>query len=379
MTFSTTDELPHLNDQTYIALMQGYAAIITKNSSRVLRGQSRGFIGCKFSALSYLLISMVWIDDSLPTIEDKLGLLSKINFIENVSVFVRMEKAKQKHKKFNSPYLSRLFLENRRSLYNVSTQIKKFKQIIFEDGVAFMGIILPATKYDEEVIVHYFIIIKRNEKEPYKIISSYGSEHVSYFQYESTLYERSFIDFVKSLKKIRKYKPDNTRIFSYMRCHFMNDAFINPNEKEVTGNITAEIKKYQDKPHIVVQFNGIFSDLRPELNSRRGSPFSMEHEVGPPGMEHEVGSPDMENEEVPPGIVNEEGGPNGCDGHYESVEGASFIASYVATSVGVDAPTANVSASSNAAAMSTEGGSRKSKRKKSKRKKYKKINYTLKY
>ena len=74
MIFSANEELPHLNDERYIRFIQDYTANLSHNTRMVLRDNSKGFIACKFSVLSYLLISMVWVDDSLPTYQNKLDL-----------------------------------------------------------------------------------------------------------------------------------------------------------------------------------------------------------------------------------------------------------------------------------------------------------------
>jgi hypothetical protein len=264
MTFSPQDELPHLNDDRYIRFMQEYAAVITKNSPRVLRGHSKGFIGCKFSALAYLLISMVWVDDSLPTYESKLKALTSINFVENYPKKIREKKAKLKEKKFHEKKLELLFLQNRTTIGDTSKQINTWEDIHFDDGVAFLGIIAPRSGVHEVgQILHYFIIVQRHTSEPYKIISSYGSENVSYYQFETLLYPATFNNFVQSLtKELPKSIPDKREINNFMTRHFLNDRYKN----EKRQNKTKEIDFYKNNVTAMVQFNGIFTILRSELD-----------------------------------------------------------------------------------------------------------------
>ena len=72
LTFGETDPLPKLDDPRYIHLMQDYVAgisspVISSEFIRVVRERSKGFSACKFSALTYILISIVWVDNTLLT------------------------------------------------------------------------------------------------------------------------------------------------------------------------------------------------------------------------------------------------------------------------------------------------------------------------
>ena len=264
MTFSANDELPHLNDERYIRFIQDYASQLSHNTHMVLRGQSKGFIACKFSVLSYLLISMVWVDESLPTYINKLRLILKINFARN---FSRKNREKLNKPVFNDVYLRDLFMYNYRRVPKNSTEITEWSDIKFEDGVAFFGFINPSLMYTSGEIMHYFIVVKRNDREPYKIISSYGSGNVSYYQFETPLHTNSFIDFIGSLNKEYKDVTDRKRISTYMRYHFLNDKFINRRQENQQKSV--ELDYYRNGRIIMVQFNNIYVGLRSELESRR--------------------------------------------------------------------------------------------------------------
>jgi hypothetical protein len=265
ITFSSNEELPHLNDERYIRFIQDYAANLSHNTRMVLRDNSKGFIACKFSVLSYLLISMVWVDDSLPTYEDKLRLLLKINFGRN---FSKKNREKLNKPVFNDYYLVDLFMYNRRSSSHMSTEITEWANIRFEDGVAFFGIINPSYMGGPGEILHYFIVVQRTANGPYTIISSYGSDNVSYSQFETPLQKKTFIDFIRSLnKKVKSKNYDIPRIKAYMRYHFLNDKFMNMRQEN--QNRTTEINYYLRNKTIMVQFNNIYVSLRGELESRR--------------------------------------------------------------------------------------------------------------
>ena len=260
MTFSANDELPRLNDERYIRFIQEYTAHLSHNTPMVLRGQSKGFIACKFSVLSYLLISMVWVDGSLPTYQDKLNLLLKINFVRNLS---RKNINKLNKRIFNNVYLRNLFMYNFRSSLHMSTEITHWADIRFEEGVAFFGIINPSYMGSPGEILHYFIVVQRTANDPYSIISSYGSDNVSYSQFETTLDEDEFIRFIQGLNKDNKDSSDVEIIDGFMIDHFMDDKFINQQQKK--QNKEAELIYYRDKKTIMVQFNNIYVSLRGEL------------------------------------------------------------------------------------------------------------------
>lgn len=265
MIFSANEELPHLNDERYIRFIQEYAANLSHNTHMVLRDKSKGFIACKFSVLSYLLISMVWVDESLPTYQDKLDLLLKINFVKNLS---RKNINRLNKKVFNSDYLRNLFMYNCRSSSHVSTEITEWENIRFEDGVAFFGIIDPSYMGDPGEILHYFIVVQRNANGPYTIISSYGSDNVSYYQFETLLQKETFINFIRSLNKDKKDRRDQLRISAYMSHHFLNARFMNIRQQHQKKE--AEIKYYLKNKSIMVQFNNIYMDLRGELEYIQG-------------------------------------------------------------------------------------------------------------
>jgi hypothetical protein len=149
----------------------------------------------------------------------------------------------------------------------MSTEITEWENIRFEDGVAFFGIINPSYMGSPGEILHYFIVVQRTENGPYTIISSYGSDNVSYYQFETLLQKETFINFIRSLNKDKKDRRDQLRISAYISHHFLNARFMNMRQRHQKKK--AEINYYLTQKTIMVQFNNIYVSLRGELESRR--------------------------------------------------------------------------------------------------------------
>ena len=318
--FSSSDTLPKLDDTRYIRLMSQFASMIFRNR-KILRSQTQGFIACKFSALAYLLISILWVDDELPTYEEKMDVLEKIKFIVHVP--------KNEYEFMGLPFINnnllRLFIQNQRSHENGAwTHIRNFADIKLtignDDVAALLGIIFsgPAelARIAANEIIHYFIVVKRGVTitgDPtYAFISSYGSDKVAFEQFETPLYPVTFDSFILSLSKDTKKKQDQLRINKYIRAHFLNEnnmvadtkdkeyidetravieeelqsgkprkepnafyEFLNSKQYEDKNNpedIASEMKLYTMHPTSVVQFNNIYNDLHNEIHQRQFSP-----------------------------------------------------------------------------------------------------------
>jgi hypothetical protein len=103
----------------------------------VLRKFAHGFIACKFSALAYLIIGILWLDSK--TKEEKIDRMTKMD--------VRRLGA------FQNKQLESIFMKNQR--VEPSKEIVEFKDITWEDNIALFGIVNSTG-----IIFHYFLMYK---------------------------------------------------------------------------------------------------------------------------------------------------------------------------------------------------------------------------
>jgi hypothetical protein len=71
---------PSLEDKEFIEFMQQYSSRLCKKTTMVLRQFEKGFIACKFSALAYLLIGILWLDHNKSK-EEKIMLMTQFNVL----------------------------------------------------------------------------------------------------------------------------------------------------------------------------------------------------------------------------------------------------------------------------------------------------------
>ena len=245
-------EWPSLNDPEYIDFMQQYPSRLCKRSHMVLRKFAHGFIACKFSALAYLIIGILWLDSK--TKEEKIARMTKMD-IRRMGAF--------KNKQLES-----IFMKNQR--VEPSKEINKMEDIDFEDNIALFGIV------DGGIIFHYFLMYKLPDR--YSILSSYGSDSISIYQYETKVTPKHFIPFIKSLKKEKKTMTDQKRIRGFMREHFLNpifqlvqrkDEYIkeegHPSMKNTSEDIRDEMERYVNNVSHVIQFQSILQAIQDEL------------------------------------------------------------------------------------------------------------------
>jgi hypothetical protein len=231
---------PTLNDPEYIDFMQQYPSRLCKRTHMVLRQFAHGFISCKFSALAYLIIGM------LDKTKEKMTIMTKID-IRRMGAFKNQQ-------------LENIFMKNKR--VDPSKEIHKMEDIDFEDNIALFGIV-------SEFILHYFLLIKLPTG--YSILSSYGSDNISIYQYETKVTPHFFINFVKSLKKDKKTTTDQKRIRGFMREHFLNPVFQLKRKdkgsmKNNSEDIHDEIERYVNNVSHVIQFQSILPAIQDELS-----------------------------------------------------------------------------------------------------------------
>jgi hypothetical protein len=295
---------PSLEDPRYIHLSQQYASRLCKRSSIVLRSRSHGFIACKFSALSFLLIGILWLDRKKKE-DEKLAIMTKFDITSIGS--------------FTSKRLNDIFMLNNTS--GACKDIASFQDIEFEDGIALLGIVDGDGRQGH--IYHYFLI--RQDSGKYSILSSYGSDLVSIYQFETSLKPAYFTSFVKSLKKDKRnptprvQKIDVARVAGFMRTHFLNPRFkINqPKTQEFKDeeydestdqklfsknnpeDITGEIKKYTGIGFNVVQFISILPEIHREIEAVVTKPIeSQEDHTAEIIEEQHAVKEDVEREEA---------------------------------------------------------------------------------
>jgi len=241
---------PSLKDPEFIDFMQQYPSQLCKRTHMVLRKFAHGFIACKFSALAYLIIGILWLDRE-KTKEEKIDRMMKIDI--------------RKMGAFTNQQLESIFMKNQR--VEPSKEIVDIRDITFEDNIALFGIV-------DDTILHYFLLMKHPDG--YSIYSSYGSDSVSIYQYETKVTLPLFIQFIKSLKKEQKTTTDKKRIRGFMRAHFLNPAFQLVQRNVETGSmkntskdIHDEIERYMSVSH-VIQFQHILPAIQEELSRYGG-------------------------------------------------------------------------------------------------------------
>jgi hypothetical protein len=266
---------PSLHDPEYIDFMQQYPSRLCKRTTMVLRKFAHGFIACKFSALAYLIIGILWLDRS-KTKEEKIDRMMKFD-VKNIG-------------SFKNQRLERIFMHNQRA--DPSKEINDFGDIVFEDSIAFFGIV-EGDGYSIGQIYHFFVVLEKPSG--HFIVSSYGNDSLSIYQYETEVTPESFSNFIKSLKKDTKSAKDISRIRGFMRAHFLNvdfklhqrksEEFIKETEpddlfKNAPEDIRAEIDRYAGSVSHVVQFQEILSDIQDELSHHTSIAEAEEAEGG---------------------------------------------------------------------------------------------------
>jgi hypothetical protein len=254
-------DLPSLDDAEYIEIIQQYPSRLCKRMTTVLRKFAYGFIACKFSALVYLLITIL----NGKSTEEILDLITQID--------VRLI-GSSKNKRVDY-----IFMRNQRREPYKDIVINHFRDIVFENNIALLGIVENEGLESGEIF-HYFLILRRPEG--YFIVSSYGSSVVSIRQYETRLQPESLNTFVKSLQldksnpTSRMIRIDIPRIRGFMRSHFLNPVFKlherksaedvkDPDFKNTPKDISDEIGRYTRHVSRVIQFGSILVDLQDEL------------------------------------------------------------------------------------------------------------------
>ena len=235
---------PSLKDPECIDFMQQYPSRLCKGTHMVLRKFAHGFIACKFSALAYLIIGILWLDSK--TKEEKITRMTKMD-IRRIGSFKNQQ-------------LESIFMKNQR--VEPSKEINKMEDIDFEDNIALFGIV------EDGIIFHYFLMYKLPDR--HSILSSYGSDSISIYQYETKV-TSTFINFVKSLKKENKTTTDQKRIRGFMRAHFLNPVFQlvqrkdESSMKNTSEDIHDEIERYVNTVSHVIQFHSILPAIQDEL------------------------------------------------------------------------------------------------------------------
>lgn len=242
---------PSLKDPEFIEFMQQYPSRLCKRTHMVLRHFAHGFIACKYSALAYLIIGILWLDRTKSK-EEKMALLTKFDI--------------RRFGAFQNKQLESIFMQNKKA--DPSKVIMNFDDIVFEDNIALFGIV-----DSDGQIFHYFLLVQLPTGE-YSVISSYGSDSVSIYQYETTVTPAFFTNFVKSLKKEKKTTTDQKRIRGFMRAHFLNPLFQlvqRKTEKESSPmntpqDIHDEIERYVVAVSHTIQFQSILPAIQEELS-----------------------------------------------------------------------------------------------------------------
>jgi hypothetical protein len=266
---------PSLHDPEYIDFMQQYPSRLCKRTSRVLRKFAHGFIACKFSALAYLIIGILWLDRS-KTKEEKIAMMIQFD-VKNIGSFKNQQ-------------LESIFMHNQRA--DPSKVINDFHDIVFEDNIALFGIV-EGDGYSIGQVYHFFVVLEKPNG--HSIVSSYGNDSLSIYQYETEVTPESFIDFINSLKKDNKSAKDVSRIRGFMRAHFLNpdfklhqrksEEFIKetvPDDlfKNSPEDIRAEIDRYVGSVSHVVQFKEILPAIQDELSHHTSIAEAEEAEGG---------------------------------------------------------------------------------------------------
>ena len=242
-------EWPSLKDPELIDFMQQYPSRLCKGTHMVLRQFKHGFISCKFSALAYLMIGILWLENK--TKEEKMARITKMDI--------------RRFGAFTNQQLESIFMKNQR--VKPSKEIVAFDDITWEDNIALFGIV------DDGNIFHYFLMYKISDG--YSIFSSYGSDSISIYQYETKVTPTFFVNFAKSLKKENKTTSDQKRIRGFMREHFLNPVFQlvqrksdkpRGSMKNTPDDIQDEIEIYVNTVSHVIQFQSILPAIQEELS-----------------------------------------------------------------------------------------------------------------
>ena len=240
---------PTLEDEAFLDFVQQYASRLCKRTTVVLRKFAKGFIACKYSALAYLLIGILWLDHT-KTKEEKIELMTKFNVLRFGT--------------FQNKQLEHIFMLNKRC--DPSKNIDTFDDIEFEDNIALLGIV-ENNGYAAGEIYHYFLVVKGTR---YTILSSYGSDAVSIFQYKTNVTPESLSAFIKSLKKEVKTKTDIARIRGFMRAHFLNATYTLDPTKNTAQQIHDEVERYIKPVSRVIQFQGMLRAIHDEITLKGG-------------------------------------------------------------------------------------------------------------
>ena len=256
---------PSLKDPEFIDFMQQYPSQLCKRTHMVLRKFAHGFIACKYSALSYLIIGILWLDRKNLTRQQIINRLTHFDIRKNGA--------------FKSRQLEGIFMTNQR--VEPTAEVEEFQHgIRFEDNIALFGIVDSTGN-----IFHYFLLVKLPDG--YSILSSYGGDSVSMYQYETKVTLPFFINFSKSLKKATKTTTDKQRIRGFMRAHFLNPVFKmverkseeyiketvpegSPQSmymKNEPTDISDEIERYVRNESQVIHFQSILPAIVDELSS----------------------------------------------------------------------------------------------------------------
>lgn len=308
---------PSLEDKEFIEFTQQYSSRLCKRSTIVLRKFSKGFIACKFSAFAYLLIGILWLDRSKSN-EEKIELMRQFNLLSIGS--------------FKNRQLENIFMQNKRE--DPSINISSFTDIKFEDDIALFGIV-ENDGYSRGEIYHYFLILKLPKG--YFMLSSYGSDAVSIYQYKTRINPESFTSFVKSLNKDKRLgqskkidtiinRVDVPRIRGFMRAHFLNPKFklhqrkateyikeIYPEgtpEKDYLKNtpkdIKEEIDRYIRPVTRIIQFQSILPAIQDEIMRHQMEKESYEEENPEPSEPAEETAKTAESKEPAESTETEE-------------------------------------------------------------------------
>lgn len=282
---------PSLKDPEFIDFMQQYPSQLCKRTHMVLRKFAHGFIACKYSALSYLIIGILWLD------RKNLKPQQIINRLTHFDI--------RKNGAFKSKQLEGIFMSNQR--VGPTAEVEEFQRgIHFEDNIALFGIVDSTGN-----IFHYFLLLKLPNG--YSIISSYGGDSVSIYQYETKVTLPFFINFSKSLKKAKKTTTDKQRIRGFMRAHFLNPVFQlvqRKSEEDIkdTGpmkntpkDISDEIERYVRNESHVIHFQSILPDIVQELSRYESTePEPADPEPPKPAADPEPPKPEPAAEPEPP-------------------------------------------------------------------------------
>ena len=262
---------PSLKDPECIDFMQQYPSRLCKRTHMVLRKFKHGFISCKFSAFAYLIIGILWLDRKKLTPQEIIDRMIHFDI--------------RRFGAFKSKQLESIFMTNQR--VEPTAEVEEFQRgIRFEDNIALFGIVDSTGN-----IFHYFLLVKLPTGE-HSIISSYGGDSVSIYQYETKVTLPFFINFSKSLKKEKKTTTDKQRIRGFMRSHFLNPVFQlvqRKSEEDITSSmkndpkdISDEIERYVSNESQVIHFQSILPDIVQELSRYESTELEPAAEEEPP-------------------------------------------------------------------------------------------------